>query len=40
MIKQQRNTDCSFEANYDWMSILRNKFKIENLVDDDGDIVQ
>lgn len=36
----QWDTDCSFEAEYDWMTSLSETFKIDNLVDSHGDIVE
>jgi len=36
----QWDTDCSFEAEYDWMSAISETFKIDNLVDSHGDIVE
>jgi len=36
----QWDTDCSFEAEYDWMSAIAETFKIQNLVDSHGDIVE
>jgi len=36
----QWDTDCSFEADYNWQSSLQNVLGINNLVDDTGDIVE
>lgn len=39
-ILAQWDTECSFEAEYDWMKTLREVHGISNLVDDSGDVVE
>ena len=36
----QWDTQCAFEAEYNWMKMLRDVHDINNLVDDTGDIVE
>jgi hypothetical protein len=39
-IASQWDTECAFEADYNWMEILKNVHQIQNLVDVSGEIVE